>query len=77
MRSGILKIMFGFCVGVATTICLIVPGRIGPTVLIRGDQQLQSRQLNEAGDKVERIGRSAVHGLFQTKTFFKDKLKQW
>ena len=59
--SGPLIFVIGFCAGIITTICLLVPGKIGPTVLLRGDEQLQRRQLDLAGQKVEQFGANVVN----------------
>lgn len=54
--SGPLIFVIGFFAGIVVTVCLLVPGKIGPTVLVCGDEQLQQQQLDSAGRKVEQFG---------------------
>lgn len=73
LRSRIFTGLVGFFVGVITTLCLLVPGKIGPTVLMQGDREVQRAQLNEAGDKLEHIGQAAARGVADAKGYFKDR----
>ncbi len=62
-RTGLLKFLIGFFAGVITTVCLLVPGRTGPTVLVNGDATVQSEQLAQTGIRVQELGRAAHERL--------------
>ena len=73
-RSGLLKVMLAFFVGVIVTVYFLVPGKVGPTVLVSGDRQLQARQLDQAGQKIERAGAATVLYALRAKDYLRGQL---
>ena len=72
--SGPLKILVAFFAGIIVSVYLLVPGKVGPTVLVSGDRQLQSQQLDQAGEKIERAGAASVLYALRAKDYIKSKL---
>ena len=68
-RLGIFRMLFAFFAGVLVTLFFLVPGKSGPTLLINGDRQLQIRQLDQAGEKIEAFGENILTCAYRAKEY--------
>ena len=73
-RSGILRIVIAFCAGVITTLYLLVPGKVGPTILASGEEKLQYQQLRNTGQKLQEAGDITVLYAAKAKRYIQNTL---
>ena len=74
-RVGFLRIAIAFFAGVFSTLFFLVPSKNGPTLLVNGDPQSQLQNLNDAGEKVVRIGDSILVCAYKAKDFIQHKIE--
>ena len=73
-RSGILRMVIAFCAGVIATLYLLVPGKVGPTILVSGEEKLQYQQLQNTGKKLQEAGDITVLYAARAKRYIQNTL---
>ena len=76
-RNSIFKVFFGFVVGLIVALCLLVPGKVGPTVLICGDERVQCEQLDRVGAQIENLGDTAVGYVGNASDYVRERISNW
>jgi len=76
-RVGLLRMAIAFFAGVFSTLFFLVPSKSGPTLLINGDPQSQLQNLNDAGEKIVRIGDTILVCAYKTKDFVQQKFEDF
>lgn len=76
-RNSMFKILLGFVAGVIVAFCLLVPGKVGPTVLICGDERVQCEQLDRIGRHVENLSDTAMGYVSSTRDYVQERVSNW
>ena len=76
-RIGLLRMAIAFFAGVFSTLFFLVPSKSGPTLLVNGDPQSQLQDLNNAGEKVVKIGDTILVFAYNAKDFVQHKVENF
>ena len=74
-RVGLLRMAIAFFAGVFSTLFFLVPSKNGPTLLVNGDPQSQLQDLNDAGEKVVKIGDTILVFAYNAKDFVQQRIE--
>ena len=74
-RVGLLRMAIAFFAGVFSTLFFLVPSKSGPTLLVNGDPQSQLQDLNDAGEKVVKIGDTILVFAYKAKDFVQQRIE--
>ena len=74
IRSGILRTLIAFFAGVFTTLYLLAPGKVGPTILASGQEALQNQQFQNAGESIQNAGEITTLYAARAKRYIQEKL---
>ena len=75
-RPGLLRMVIAFFAGVFSALFFLVPSKSGPTLLVNGDPQSQLQDLNDAGEKVMKMGDTILACAYQAKDFVQQKIEE-
>ena len=64
-----LRMLVMFFTGVLATLFFLVPGKNGPTILVNGDSNQQVAEISQAGEKIEKVGETALAWTFKAKNY--------
>ncbi|MBN1437306.1 MAG: hypothetical protein JW936_09535 [Sedimentisphaerales bacterium] len=76
-RNSLFKILLGFMAGVIVALCLLVPGKVGPTVLVCGDERAQCDQLDRVGAQIESLSDRAVGYVGDAGSYVRERISNW
>jgi hypothetical protein len=71
-----LRMLVMFFAGVLATLFFLVPGKNGPTILVNGDSNRQVAEISAAGEKIEKVGESALSWTFKAKDFVWENIQK-
>ena len=74
IRSGILRMLIAFFAGVFTTLYLLTPGGVGPTIVASGQEKLQNQQFHNAGETIQNAGDITALYAARAKRYIQGKL---
>ena len=76
-RNSVFKVLLGFVAGLIVALCLLVPGKVGPTVLICGDERVQCEQLDRVGAQIENLSDTAVSYVTDASDYVRGRISHW